>query len=106
MKNTFSGVHVMDFVMSGFSEIEIRSMKQRLADVTAKYPWETEQRLLSMAISRLYLDLVDPPVADGHPDAESLAAMRNGRPERFVTAEDLLNAGKDIKKMFSEHLKN
>ncbi|PKY11823.1 hypothetical protein B1757_02355 [Acidithiobacillus marinus] len=100
-----SGVGIMDFVTSGFNECEIRFMKERLADIAAKYPWETEQRLLSMAISRLYLDLVDPPVADSSPDEESLAAMRNGRSERFVTTEDLLSAGKGLRKMFYQHLK-
>ena len=94
----------MDFVMSGFKEHDIKAMQQVFTEIRAKFPWETEQRLLSMAITRLYLDLMDPPMAENYPSREDLAAMRNGAPERSVTDDDMIHARKELQAFFAAHL--
>ncbi|MBE7562684.1 hypothetical protein H7F10_06910 [Acidithiobacillus sp. HP-6] len=104
MKSYVFGGLPVDFLVSGFTDGEVQSMKQMLAEIRAKYPWETDQRLLSMAITRLFVDLVDPAIAEDYPSPEDLAEMRNGASPKETTEQDRARIHNDLRKVFSAHL--
>lgn len=68
-------VACMDLVISGYSQDDLDQISYLLGEIKAKWPDETDRRIVKMALSRMYQDVVDPPIAEDYPTEEELLEM-------------------------------
>jgi hypothetical protein len=87
----------MKFVVDGFSQRDLDHMRSVIEAVREQWKGESDQRILMMALNRLYLDVVQPPIAEEYPTRDELRDMNGGRDPIPVTEEHRKLAGKGIR---------
>lgn len=86
----------MDFVISGFAQSDLEHMRAIIDALKEKMRGESDQRIVKMALNRMYLDIFDPPFSDEWPTPEELRQMNGGKDPPPVTEEHRKLAGKAI----------
>ncbi len=65
----------MDFIVSGYSQHQLDQMRSLIDAIKDKWQGETDQRIVMMALSRMYDSVVQPPIAEDYPTEEELWEM-------------------------------
>jgi len=65
----------MDFVVSGYSEHQLDQIRSLIDAIKDKWQGETDQRIVMMALTRMYDSVVQPPIAEDYPTEEELREM-------------------------------
>lgn len=81
----------MDLIISGYDQHDLDRFRLILDEIKARIPGETDEGIVAMALSRMYHDIVQPPIADEWTEEEiRQISVRPVRPE------DLEGARKSI----------
>lgn len=65
----------MDLIISGYTKIDLDQIRYVLEEIKRAWPTENDQRIVKMALARMYQDVVQPPMADRYPTREELLDM-------------------------------
>lgn len=98
----FKRGYAMDFVVSGYTQHDIRRMRLILDEIKAKRPGETDERIVAMALSRMYDDIVQPQLAEEPPTDDELRGIGAVKPNHEELRDGLHSFARVLQKWLQE----